>query len=138
MNKIASPQELQAELRKLLAYTQSDKPSREVIARGLQDLASGVAPQIPKTAAVDKVPIFSKFETKIAYGQIEAMVRKQYPFATNVEFNPGVEKSHNGSYVNFTYDDETQPQGKGSGSVIVYLENHGSTVRVVAFVNIDG
>jgi hypothetical protein len=43
MNKIASPGELQAELRRLLAYSQSEKPSREKLAAGLNALADRVA-----------------------------------------------------------------------------------------------
>ena len=43
MNKIASPQELQSELRKLLAYVESSKePSREKLAGELGQLASRV------------------------------------------------------------------------------------------------
>ena len=43
MDKIASPNELQAELRRLLAYAQTEKPSREKLAAGLRGLASRVA-----------------------------------------------------------------------------------------------
>jgi hypothetical protein len=43
MDKIASPQDLQAELRRLLAYSQSEKPSREKIAGELRALADRVA-----------------------------------------------------------------------------------------------
>jgi len=43
MNKIASPQQLQDELRRLLAYAQTEKPSREKLAAGLNALADRVA-----------------------------------------------------------------------------------------------
>jgi len=43
MNRIASPQDLQAEIRRLLAYSQSPKPSREKLASELQALAGRVA-----------------------------------------------------------------------------------------------
>lgn len=42
MRKIASPQDLQAELRQLLAYTQEERPSRRVVAAKLQALASRI------------------------------------------------------------------------------------------------
>jgi hypothetical protein len=43
MNKIASPQQLQAELRRLLAYAGSEMPSRKRIASELRELADRVA-----------------------------------------------------------------------------------------------
>lgn len=43
MDKIASPDELQAELRKLLAYAESENPSREKLAADLNALSSRVA-----------------------------------------------------------------------------------------------
>jgi len=42
MDKIASPQDLQGKIREILAYCEKDKPSREVIAKHLRDLAEGV------------------------------------------------------------------------------------------------
>jgi hypothetical protein len=47
MDKIASPQDLQAELRRLLAYTQTEKPSREKLAAEMRELAA----RIEKVAA---------------------------------------------------------------------------------------
>jgi len=49
MNKIASTQELSQELRKLLAYTETTKPSREKLAADLRALADRVA-GVDKTA----------------------------------------------------------------------------------------
>ena len=43
MKKIASPQELKAELQRLLAYSQESQPSREKITAELLDLADRVA-----------------------------------------------------------------------------------------------
>lgn len=43
MKKIATPQDLQAELRRLLAYSQEKTPSREVLAAELRELADCVA-----------------------------------------------------------------------------------------------
>jgi hypothetical protein len=43
MHKIASPQDLQAELRRLLAYSQEVQPSRQVLASELRELANRVA-----------------------------------------------------------------------------------------------
>lgn len=45
MNKIASPQDLQNELRRLVAYAESENPSREKLGSELHDLASRVAGQ---------------------------------------------------------------------------------------------
>ena len=42
MDKIASPQDLAQELRRLLAYAGSPNPSREKLASGLRDLAGAV------------------------------------------------------------------------------------------------
>jgi uncharacterized protein YhaN len=43
MRKIASPRDLQAELHRLLAYSQGKEPSREVLASELRALADRVA-----------------------------------------------------------------------------------------------
>jgi hypothetical protein len=43
MDKIASPQELTQELRRLLAYCEGCEPSRQVLARELEGLANKVA-----------------------------------------------------------------------------------------------
>ena len=47
INKIANSNELEAELRKLLAYAQSENPSRQVLAQDLQVLSVRVAGKIP-------------------------------------------------------------------------------------------
>lgn len=49
MRKIASPADLQAELRRLLAYAQSPEPSREKLANELRGLAARVATPKPRT-----------------------------------------------------------------------------------------
>jgi hypothetical protein len=55
MRKIAGPQDLQAELQRLLAYSQGENPSRQVVARELRKLAVRVAPpDLPEVGA----PIF--------------------------------------------------------------------------------
>lgn len=43
MKKIATPQDLQAELRRLLAYAQTERPSREKLAAEMRGLADRVA-----------------------------------------------------------------------------------------------
>ena len=44
MNKIASPQELQAELRSIMAFIHaSEKPDRDAVASKLRELADRVA-----------------------------------------------------------------------------------------------
>lgn len=47
MDKISSTDELQAELRKLLAYSATQKPSRKVLARDLASLTLRVAGELP-------------------------------------------------------------------------------------------
>ena len=47
MDKISSADELQAELRKLLAYAGTHSPSRKVLARDLVSLTLRVAGEIP-------------------------------------------------------------------------------------------
>lgn len=55
MKKIASPQDLQAELRRLLAYSQGpEKPSRDKIAAELRVLANRVA-NLPDWPGADHV-----------------------------------------------------------------------------------
>jgi hypothetical protein len=50
MNKIATPQDFQAELRSISAFVQShpDKPEREIVAAKLRDLANRVAERAPE------------------------------------------------------------------------------------------
>lgn len=64
MNKIASPQELQAELRRLLAYSQSPKPSREKLAAAMRGLADRVAGR-------DYAPVFIHDKVKGPDGKVE-------------------------------------------------------------------
>lgn len=95
-----------------------------------------------KTAAVDKVPVFSKFDRRISLDDLQKMVEKHYEMKSgSLKLERGVEQDHNGAYVNFTYDlagkDASKSGGKGSGSIIVKIENDGNSVRVMAFVNID-
>lgn len=47
MDKIASATELQAELRKLLAYAGTSQPSRKVIARDLATLTMRMGGELP-------------------------------------------------------------------------------------------
>lgn len=56
MRKVASPQDLQIELRRLLAYAQTDRPSRTKLALELRSLASRVAaPKINTPQDVERV-----------------------------------------------------------------------------------
>ncbi len=48
MDKIASPQELQHELREILAYSGTREPSRAILAESLRDLAAKVDTAAPK------------------------------------------------------------------------------------------
>lgn len=48
MDKIANSKELQAELSQLLAYAQSPRPSRVMIARALHSLSIRVGGEIPE------------------------------------------------------------------------------------------
>jgi hypothetical protein len=90
-----------------------------------------------KTAAVSKVPVFSKFEVKVPAKKIESEVAKHYDVVPgSCKLGRGVEQKHNGAYVNFTCQ---STEGKTlTGSVITFLENHGNAVRAVAFINVDG
>jgi hypothetical protein len=47
MDKISSADQLQAELRKLLAYAGTQNPSRQVLARDLATLTIRVAGEVP-------------------------------------------------------------------------------------------
>lgn len=52
VTKIASPQDLQAEIRKIMAYSEGEKPSREALANSLYQLADRLSPaRKPKLAA---------------------------------------------------------------------------------------
>jgi len=90
-----------------------------------------------KTAAKAKVPVFSKFEVKVPAKKIESEVAKHYDVVPgSCKLQRGVEQKHNGAYVNFTCqskDGETL-----TGSVTTSLENHGNSIRAMAFINVDG
>jgi hypothetical protein len=58
MDKIASPQELVKELRSLLAYSESESPSREKLASDLQALAD-------RTAAAPKLPGSKEYNSAV-------------------------------------------------------------------------
>lgn len=53
MHKIATPTELQSELRRLLAYSEGRQPSRVVLARALRNLSERVA-AAPKTVYTEE------------------------------------------------------------------------------------
>ena len=90
-----------------------------------------------KTASVDKVPLFSQFETTVHVQQIEKMVSKHAKVKPgSVKLERRILHSHNGAYINFTY--ETTDDKPGAGSIISSLEYQGDSVRAYAFVNIDG
>lgn len=57
MDRIASPHELQSELRRLLAYSQSERPSREKLALEIRRLADRVSSHSSRSAGFlqDKV-----------------------------------------------------------------------------------
>ncbi len=57
MDRIASPQGLQAELRRLLDYSQSPKPSREKLASDLRELAERVAAYGYETLPASEVDV---------------------------------------------------------------------------------
>jgi len=47
MQKIASPRELQDEIRRLIGYAEGPEPSRQVLAQGLNDLANRLSAMTP-------------------------------------------------------------------------------------------
>jgi hypothetical protein len=70
MDKIATPQDLQAELHSIMAFVHaSEKPDRQVLASKLRDLADKVAAKAPKvnqkdTVGDDKYKVLRVFPTK--------------------------------------------------------------------------
>jgi len=62
MRKIASPQDLQADLQDLLAYSQSAEPSRAKLASDLRDLADRVA--TPAGSSEKLVALFDSLRPK--------------------------------------------------------------------------
>jgi len=81
MNKIASPQDLQAELRRLLAYAQTEKPSREKLAAEMRGLANRVAADVRLGSDVDEldaIRVAERIKQGIHGGRAEA---KDFLFA---------------------------------------------------------
>jgi hypothetical protein len=104
-----------------------------------------------KTAAVDKVPVFNKFEVRIGAEQLEKIVSKSYKVVPgSLKIRPGVERDRNGAYINFKFEFSPTTreqlveringaQGKiGTGSVVMFMDNDGNSIRCVAWVNVDG
>ena len=83
MKKIASPQELTHELRSLLAYAESESPSREKLAADLSDLASRVAGTIP-TAAYNPWVTELYGEKAVPFSQLSKGEAFHFPKSTEI------------------------------------------------------
>jgi len=100
---------------------------------------------ILKQGAVDKVPIFSKFEVNLKPRDIEKMFLKHYPMARpgSLEIDRKVTKAMGGRmFSNLTMEND-DPNAEDyertlTGSLVVALDPDSSGARVYAFVNVDG
>jgi hypothetical protein len=84
MDKIASPQALAAELRTLLAYAGSEKPSREKLAADLRGLADRTAEDFTKNWLSAR---------KQAQKQLVEALMAQFPDLDKKDISPLVEKA---------------------------------------------
>ena len=102
---------------------------------------------IEKTAAVEKAPIFSKFEKMVSAREIEALFIKHYPEAvkgslkidTKVKGNPSSGRIYCGLSMDLKIEGlEDWETPVLTGSVITAIEPGPRGIRVYSFVNIDG
>jgi len=116
------------------------------VAQQNPEFAKALTAELGKTAAVDKVPIFSKFEKKVTVKDLEKMMLKHYPDAVpgSLQLLPKLSSYDSGSrgtqFVNFTMD-TTHPNDSEfglTGSVTTSIENNRNSIRVYSYVNIDG
>ena len=107
MRKIASPQDLQAELRRLLAYSQSDQPSREMLASELRGLADRVAGNLKKLPSVGATKRWAVMDGDTQIGTVEknrSTKRSLEPY--HAEVGSGKDAKAVGSFY-----DETEVEG---------------------------
>jgi len=106
-----------------------------------------------KVAAVDKVPIFGKFEVKLTLDKIERMVAQHYGIIPGTcKLQPGIEGYANQGRIHINFTVDLAPSDKNydemlrlypkdtpvtTGSVIIAIENNSTSVRAYAFVNVD-
>jgi hypothetical protein len=96
-----------------------------------------------RTAAVAKVPLYGKFETKVSLAQIEKLVDKHYQLVPgSLKWTPGLNSypSNNRGemFFDFSGENATDPSNYISGSVIIALERNGDEIRSYAYIRIDG
>jgi len=97
-----------------------------------------------KQAAVDKVPVFPKFEVTLTAAKIEKMFKEHYPFAVlgSLEISRRTWSGDNSVNVNVTMKNADPNPEAGyetlGGTLVMRLEPQGNTVRCYSFVNIDG
>ena len=99
-----------------------------------------------RQAAVDKVPVFPKFEVRVKAQDIEKMFKKHYPGAVNgslkIERKVKAYSGKRGEMYCNLFMDNTLPRYEGeevlTGSLVMVLEPEGGHIRCYAFVNIDG
>jgi hypothetical protein len=83
MRKIAAPQDLQTELRRLLAYSQEHQPSRQVVASELRGLADRVAATSDQYLAGDAADLVAASDIQIRKLQILTRECKEKPDLAN-------------------------------------------------------
>lgn len=91
---------------------------------------------------VEKVPVFSKFEVNLSLAALEKLVKRNHPNLKpgSCKFRKGVEGVVSGgrgqAYVNFDCE-STDGKRLPGGSVIMAVENNGSSVRMYAYTNVE-
>lgn len=98
--------------------------------------------------AYEKVPVFGRsLEVTIPLAKLEAMVLRNYPDAKpgTIKFQPGsraFEASASGgdalALVNFEVDEPNEARGVTGGSIVLRARGQGDSVRILAYINIDG
>jgi len=102
-----------------------------------------LVPLLRKTAAADKVPVFGRFERTLRNQDIEKMFLESYPNAVpgslRIEKNQGYAKAEPGRiYGHVNVRMKTTGGEDLSGALILEMFPTLSSIRVCAFVNIDG
>lgn len=97
--------------------------------------------------AVDKVPVFSKFDRVVKVSELEKMFMKHYPHAVKrtLKIKPGIKGDVGGNRSEIfasMYMENKDPDNPDydilTGALIVVLENDKTSVRVYSYIRIDG
>jgi hypothetical protein len=99
---------------------------------------------LTKIAAVDKVPVFSKFEINLTTRDVEKMFLKHYPMARkgSLQFDRKVKGRLGSPFFGITMDND-DPSAEDynkvlTGAVVMAMDPSPTTARLYAFVNVDG